>query len=112
MSDVAEAARLAVSLSAAQHHRLDDGDFDGYADHEAEQVAACRVILEWPLAEFDEETRPLINELSGLQRQLCEQFDTLLEAAGADNQRLRAGQRAMRAYGAPQAAMPLRTRAG
>ncbi|MEZ4494946.1 MAG: hypothetical protein R3C29_16740 [Dehalococcoidia bacterium] len=108
----AEAARRAVELSAAQYQRLEAGDFDGYGKHEAAQEAACRVVLEWPVAEFDAETIALVDELSGLQRRLCEQFDALLERAGADNRRLRAGQRAMHAYGAPGTATPLRTRTG
>ena len=107
-----EAARRAVDLSAAQHRRLDAGDFAAYARHEAEQLAACRTILEWPLADFDAETRSLVNELSAIQRRLCEQFDSLLESAGADNQRLLAGQRAIRAYGARDTATSIRTRAG
>ena len=75
----AEAARRAVELSAAQYQRLEAGDFDGYGKHEAAQEAACRVVLEWPVAEFDAETIALVDELSGLQRRLCEQFDALLD---------------------------------
>ncbi len=112
MNTAAAAARHAVELSAAQHRRLESGDFEAYGQHEAAQVAACRTLLEWPIAEFDEETRLLVNELSALQRQLCEQFDALLAAAGAGNRRLLKGQRAMRAYGARETAAPIRTRAG
>jgi hypothetical protein len=107
-----EAARSALLATSAQLQLLDDDDFDGYVAGEPDQVAACQLILEWPLAEFDDETQALVAELVKLQRRLCEQFDRLLAASALDGSRLGQGRRALEAYAARPAALPLQTRAG
>jgi hypothetical protein len=98
--------------TSQQLRLLDEDDFDGYVAGEPEQVAACRMILEWPLAEFDDETQALVVELVNLQRQLCQQFDRLVAASAVDGSRLGQGRRALEAYAARPAALPLQIRAG
>jgi hypothetical protein len=103
---------MAVLATTDLLQALDEGDFEGYVDGEPAQTEACRTILEWPLAEFDGETAALVNELVGLQRRLCEQFDRLLAASQVDGDRLGRGRRAVEAYGARPRSTPLKTRAG
>jgi hypothetical protein len=112
LSAAREAARQAVVATTELLQALDAGDFEGYVDGEPAQAEACRTILEWPLEEFDGETAALVNELVGLQRRLCEQFDRLLAASQVDGDHLGRGRRAVEAYGARAASVPLKTRAG
>ena len=112
MTTAREAARAAVVATTDQLRRLDEDEFDSYVEREADQVAACRAILEWPLAEFDDETQALVVELVSLQRRLCDEFDRLLAASAVEGNRLGQGRRAIEAYAARPMALPMQTRAG